>query len=46
MKMYIDKQGTTSLCMMCGKAEETVAHALAESEKLAQKHHIEDLEAR
>ena len=37
IKANIDKQNISSLCRMCGKADETIAHVISECEKLAQK---------
>ena len=36
IKSRIDKQDVSPMCRMCGKREETIAHVVAECEKLAQ----------
>ena len=36
IKSRIDKQDVSPVCRMCGKREESIAHVVAECEKLAQ----------
>ena len=36
IKSRIDKQDVSRVCRMCGKREESIAHVVAECEKLAQ----------
>ena len=39
IKSRVDNQDVSSMCGMCGKREETIAHVVTECERLAQKQH-------